>query len=145
MVMMLALGAGIAFAAIVRCDDTSCNGTNKADRIFEQRGEKTDIINARGGADVVDAASFGSGENTSFDDSDRVLGGRNNDRIRVDDGDGLDSIDCGSGRRDIAVVDASESKDGAQNCEDVRMDLETTINFFTAAADEIISGSEPAK
>lgn len=118
----------------------------EAERIFEQEGEKTDLINAKAGADVVDAANFGNGEeNTNPDDSDAVNGGRGNDRIRVDDGDLLDSVDCGQGRMDIAVVDVGEPTTRIQNCEDMRVDLETTMNFFTATAEEIMDGSEPAE
>lgn len=133
--LVLAMAAGAAMAANIRCDTDPCVGTNQKDRIFEQEGNGVDdTIRGRGMGDVINAADFAA-------DTDNVFGGTGNDRVRTDDGDPLDFVSCGAGNRDIAVVDRRD--EAARNCEDIRGNLEmSSREFSSASADEIIESSD---
>lgn len=133
--LVLAMAAGTAMAANIRCDTDPCVGTNQKDRMFEQEGNGVDdTIRGLGRGDVITAADFAA-------DVDNVFGGTGNDRIRTDDGDPLDFVSCGEGNRDIAVVDTRD--EAARNCEDIRGNLDMSREAFsTATADEIIANSD---
>jgi hypothetical protein len=137
-VLLLALSAGTALAInIVQCRNVPCDGTNKADRIFERIGNhKDDSIFAKDGPDVVNAADFKR-------DRDRVRGEGGNDRIRTDDGDARDTVNCGAGNDNIAVIDPGDS--AAANCQTVRAAFTGTAEEFASASKEvIIAKSKPA-
>ncbi len=100
--VMVALFATAAYAATIE-------GNNNNNVLFETAGD--DVINGRGGADVIDANNFGG-------DTDILRGGEGNDRLLANDGDTLDTVNGGPGF-DICVVDArSEVGEG---CEKVRV------------------------
>lgn len=138
------LVAGVAAAAIVRCSDDRCFGTQQEDRIFERQGEGVDdFIASRGKGDVINAAEFNK-------DEDDVRSQRGNDRVRVDDGDTIDSVNCGPGNKDIAIIDVDRSERASDavngNCEEVMTNLDTTsLNFSTASVKKIKANSEPVE
>jgi hypothetical protein len=101
--LLVTLFAGVAVALDFQCDEFPCYGTNQADVITERQGNGVDDeIRALDGADIIDATEF-------TNDEDRLFGGAQNDRIRADDGDGEDFINCGSGKRDVAVADKGDN------------------------------------
>ncbi len=141
--LLLTLSAGFALAVnIVKCQTSSCFGTDGEDRIYEQEANgKSDVIyakdNPRGTLDVVSAQRYNT-------DEDKVFGDGGNDRIRTDDGDTLDTVNCGTGTADIAVIDDGET--ATADCEDVRVQYTgTAAQFATASRATILSKSMPAK
>jgi hypothetical protein len=136
--LLLALSAGTALAInIIQCKNVPCNGTAKADRILERIGnEKRDRIFAKDGADVVAANNYRK-------DTDEIFGQGKNDRIRTDDGDTLDSVDCGGGDANIAVIDTGDT--AAANCQDVRVNFTgSAAEFATGSRADILAHSDPA-
>jgi hypothetical protein len=105
-----------ANAATIQCPTGGggeCTGTNNSDTIFERIGNGLDdTIEARDGRDIVNAADYRR-------DDDRLFGGRANDRLRTDDGDGRDFINCGKGKNDVAILDPGDNVNH-NNCEDIR-------------------------
>ena len=120
--LLVTMVAGVAAAAeVIICGTSSdrdpdavvCRGTDDIDQITEREGNNLDdTIYAEGQDDIVDAAEFSN-------DEDRVFGGGGNDRIRTDDGDGEDFINCGKGNRDIAIADRGDNV-SKKTCETVR-------------------------
>jgi hypothetical protein len=107
---MLALALALAAPALAG----ELSGTREDDRIAgTKRGDK---LAGRGGADLLlgrggrDRLHGGKGE-------DALYGGKGNDRLRARDSF-RDLVDCGPGRRDVAVVGLTE--DGVYDCERVR-------------------------
>jgi Ca2+-binding RTX toxin-like protein len=101
----------LAFVASAIAGDLA--GSREGDRLAgTARGEK---LSGRGGADLLlgrggrDRLIGGKGE-------DALYGGKGNDRLRARDGSD-DLVDCGPGRRDVAVVGPTE--DGVYDCERV--------------------------
>ena len=99
MALMVALFAAVAYAATI-------DGTNQAEIIRETN--LSDTINARGGADEIDATEFS-------DDTDRANGNAGNDEIDVRDGDGRDTANGGNGDDDVCFIDPN---DDDVNCEE---------------------------
>ena len=88
-------------------------GHKGADRLFGGRGRDRlfggpgpDRVSGGAGDDLIDS---GSGR-------DRIAAGAGNDRVRAR-GHAADTIDCGPGRRDVAIVDEA---DRTRRCEQVR-------------------------
>jgi Ca2+-binding RTX toxin-like protein len=97
MVLMVSLFAAVAYAATIV-------GTRGGDQLFES--DRKDTISGRTGKDFIDARMF-------VDDTDEANGNRGADIIRVDDGDGLDTVHGGMGI-DACVGDFGDELD----CED---------------------------
>jgi Ca2+-binding RTX toxin-like protein len=100
-------------------DDRITGGRNQ-DRLFGRRGD--DIL--RGGADFDILLGHGGDDRlVGGRDGDHLRGGRGTDRLlsREDTSAGedvvLDRVNCGIGRRDVAVVDR---RDDVKRCERVR-------------------------
>lgn len=110
--LLLVLVAGVAVARTFQCTTVPCNGTANDDLITERQGEVRDEISGFEGADIIRANRFGN-------DQDLLDSDQRNDKIRADDGDSRDTIDCGAGPADIAVVDPGDAVNFS-NCEDVR-------------------------
>ena len=106
----VAVTAGIALAAphggLRSAVDKTYTGTKRADHLVGTNGP--DVINGKKGDDVINGRGG----------RDRLNGGPGNDRILARDGTD-DSIDCGPGAHDVAVVDRSE--DGVYDCEKVKV------------------------
>jgi Ca2+-binding RTX toxin-like protein len=109
--LLLVLVAGVAVARTFQCTDIPCNGTNDDDIITERQGSLRDEISGRDGRDVIRAQEFGN-------DNDILNGDQRGDRLRSDDNDDRDAVDCGSGN-DTAIVDEGDAVNFS-NCEDVR-------------------------
>ncbi len=105
----VAVSAGIALAAPnggpANSDAKAISGTGKANHLVGTRGP--DVIDGKKGDDVINGRAG----------RDSLSGGKGNDRILARDGT-EDTIDCGPGAHDVAVVDRSE--DGVYDCEKVR-------------------------
>jgi hypothetical protein len=111
--LLVTLVAGVAVAATFQCHTFPCFGTPQADKITERQGNGVkDEIEAREGADIIDATEFKN-------DEDRLFGEAQNDRILANDGDNKDFINCGSGNKDVAVADKGDNV-SKKTCEDVR-------------------------
>ena len=97
---------GTAAAELIR-------GTGAAEVI--NAGAGNDTVRAGGGRDVVRG---GKGNDRIFGGSgkDTLVGGRGNDVIRARDGK-VDTINCGRGKKDRAVVDLKDIV--SVNCEDI--------------------------
>ena len=111
MAVMVALFAAAAYAAEIW-------GTEANDTILESKQD--DSIFGRQGDDEIYAHLFRG-------DNDHVEGNRDDDIIRVDDGDHQDTAIGGSGDEDICVIDANDT--ATSSCEDVIEDppLTSTI------------------
>lgn len=89
------------------------NGTAAADTLSGLGA--ADTLNGRGGPDKL-LGGPGSDKLTGGPAADRLLGDAGNDRLLARDGS-ADTVNCGSGSGDVAVVDASDKVAG--NCERV--------------------------
>jgi hypothetical protein len=109
--LLLVVAAGIAVAVNKTCgDNLPCRGTNNDDVLNERDGNgKRDRILALDGKDSVQAVTFSN-------DRDSLDGGKQRDRLFVNDNDGRDTAKGGKGR-DTCVRD---SGDGTKSCENVR-------------------------
>jgi Ca2+-binding RTX toxin-like protein len=129
MCLMLALGAGVAYAAVIQCDgglceggpeDDTITGTNGADQIFGKGGD--DTIFGLGSTDTL----VGGGGN------DTLNGGPGHDVLRGGDGDDdltggpdetrgprlTDEYYCGTGTDTIHVEKSEGSRHNfAPSCE----------------------------
>ena len=100
-VMLVPLIAAAAYAAdqLIYCNTAPCYGTSNNDKIFERKGNGVfDKIIMKGGHDLVLANGYRN-------DRDIVKGGKGYDKIKVNDGDRLDTASGGSGG-DWCIVDA---------------------------------------
>ena len=143
---MLTLGGGVAWAQNeIRCtaDTQPCMGTDEEDQI--SGGSQPDTIyglranddiagqfgndtlygdegsDAIGGSFGDDAQFGGEGPDELRDfvgnDVDLLVGGPGNDGAVTKDGDGLDTIKCGKGKKDRAVVDRGDTV--SKSCESI--------------------------
>jgi hypothetical protein len=99
--VLVPLGAAAAFAAdqIIRCKAAPCYGTGNDDKIYEiPRNGAFDKIIMKGGHDLVLANAY-------TNDRDIVKGGTGYDKIKVNDGDRLDTASGGKGG-DWCIVDS---------------------------------------
>ena len=107
--LLVALLAIPAVAVNKVCGGNPCNGTDDRDYLAEQVGRGVaDVIYGQRGNDTLDANNYRN-------DRDRLYGGRNDDWLYTNDGDGRDTADGDSGR-DRCVVD---SGDRTRSCERV--------------------------
>jgi hypothetical protein len=113
--LLLVLVAGVAMARSFQCGEFEypCRGTDQDDVITERQGNSVrDKIFGLEGRDVIRAQVFRN-------DNDILNSDQDNDRVRADDGDSRDAIDCGEGKNDVAIVDEGDAVNFS-NCEDVR-------------------------
>lgn len=92
--LLLVMVVGVAVAVTRVCNDKRCEGTNNDDQLFERIGNREDDrILGLDGKDVIDAGTYTR-------DRDVLEGGRKDDRLLTDDGDGKDAArgDRGSDR-----------------------------------------------
>ena len=83
--------AGVALAKEIQCTTLNCEGTSRADTLFERVGNGLeDNIKGRRGGDVIDATG-------STNDVDNLFGNRGNDTLDATDGDDLDTLNGGPG------------------------------------------------
>lgn len=77
---------------------------------------------------------------TNRGDTDKVLGQGGNIRIRTDDGDTRDAVNCGGGNTSVAVIDPGDA--AAANCEDVGVNFTgSAAKFATAGRATILAES----
>ncbi len=101
-VLLLVVAAGIAVAVTKVCNDRPCEGTPNDDELYEQVGRRVDDrILGFDGEDVIDAGTYGR-------DRDVLEGGKRDDRLLTDDGDGKDTARGGRGS-DRCVADPGDS------------------------------------
>jgi RTX calcium-binding nonapeptide repeat (4 copies) len=92
--LLVGMVAGVAVAVDKICQDKPCRGTENNDRLEERTGnEKDDRILGLDGEDLIDAGEYRR-------DKDVLEGGKRDDRLFTDDGDGQDTArgDRGSDR-----------------------------------------------
>jgi hypothetical protein len=89
-------------------------GTSRSDTLRGLGGN--DRLTGRGGADRLSGGP-GADKLIGGPGRDRLLGGGGNDRLRAKDG-AADTVDCGGGPADLAIVDALDEV--AASCESVR-------------------------
>jgi Ca2+-binding RTX toxin-like protein len=92
---------------------TEITGTDRDDELIGTKGR--DLILGDGGDDRIFSGS-GNDEITPGYGRDRVDAGRGDDLVMARDKK-RDTIDCGSGKKDVAIVDRT---DRVKNCETVR-------------------------
>jgi Ca2+-binding RTX toxin-like protein len=109
--LLLVLVAGVAVARTFQCNNIPCTGTNNDDIIDERQGSLRDEISGLDGRDVIRAQQFGN-------DNDVLDGDQRADKIRANDNDNRDTVDCGAGN-DRAVVDPGDAVNFS-NCERVQ-------------------------
>ena len=99
--VLLVVAAGIAVAVTKVCNDRPCYGTDNNDSLYEQVGDREDDrIVGLDGEDVIDAGTYDR-------DRDVLEGGRKDDRLLTDDGDGNDTARGGRGS-DRCVADPGD-------------------------------------
>lgn len=116
--LLLVMAAGVAVAVTKTCSGNPCYGTNTRDVLYERanNGLADDII-GRDGGDTIDANGWDN-------DTDILRGGRGNDVLYGNDGDGGltgDKAIGGQGANDRCVVDVA-SEAAAGSCEHVIVD-----------------------
>jgi RTX calcium-binding nonapeptide repeat (4 copies) len=92
--LLLGMMVGVAVAVEKICDDKPCRGSENNDRLEERTGDrKDDRIFGLDGEDLIDAGEYDR-------DRDVLEGGKRDDRLLTDDGDGQDTArgDRGSDR-----------------------------------------------
>jgi hypothetical protein len=101
-VVMVPLGAVAALAhdQLIQCRAIPCYGSGNDDKILERIGNgKADKIITRGAHDLILANKYTR-------DIDVVKSGRGFDKIKVNDGDTLDTAGAGRGTNDWCFVDS---------------------------------------
>jgi hypothetical protein len=112
-VVMVPLVGAAAFAAdqLIQCRSIPCYGSGNDDLILERIGNgKADKILPGGGHDLIRASKY-------HNDIDVVTSSKGWDKIRVDDGDTLDTASGGRGAHDWCIVDARS--EAGRGCERV--------------------------
>jgi hypothetical protein len=101
--------AGVAVAVVKTCKDIPCRGTDNDDTLYERvgNGDRDRILGLEGNDDMS-AALY-------TNDRDRLDGGKEGDRILVNDNDTRDSARGGRGR-DTCFIDRG---DNTRSCERV--------------------------
>jgi len=101
--VLLIVAAGVALAATRVCNDVlPCRGTENDDVLYEREGNRErDRILGLDGEDVIQAATYTR-------DRDVAEGGRRDDRLLTNDGDGRDTARGGRGK-DVCYVDPGDA------------------------------------
>jgi len=109
--MVLAVAAaGVAVAVNKTCgDNLPCRGTDNDDVLHERDGNVKDRILGLDGRDRIEAATFNN-------ERDRLEGGRQEDRLLTNDGDGRDAARGGRGR-DTCLVDRGDARSSCERLE----------------------------
>lgn len=114
MLVLVVVAAGIAVAVTKTCgENLPCRGTDNNDVLHERDGKRgngnglRDRILALDGKDDLEAATF-------TNDRDSLDGGKQGDRILVNDNDGRDSARGGQGS-DRCFIDAGDSTRSCEN------------------------------
>ncbi len=122
--LVLALAAGVTFAATRYCDGGECVGTNMADRIVGSDGQ--DTVHAGSGNDVV----IGRG------DDDRLFGGKGRDEVRGQRGNdtvkgstGADTVSGGPGDDLVRGGTHEQADDGARDILDCGAGTADTVHY----------------
>ena len=115
-VLLLTMGVGVAAAVEVAadrfCNSIPCRGTDNDDTLIEREGNRVrDRILGLDGEDVIDA-------NNWTRDRDVLEGGRKDDRLFANDGDGRDTVRGGRGS-DICYVDPDDVSSSCQRRGDI--------------------------
>lgn len=126
------LASGVALAKNIQGDgkDNRLVGTNRADTISGSGGN--DLISGLGGADRLhgdsgadEARGGGGGDEIYGDDGDDDLFGQSgNDELNAADLRFGETVNCGSGNNDSAIIDVDINNDNADdvnlnNCENI--------------------------
>jgi len=99
--LLLVAAAGLAVAVTKVCDEIPCRGTENDDELYERVGNRErDRIFGLDGEDVIDAGTYGR-------DRDVLEGGKKDDKLFTDDGDGKDTARGGRGS-DRCVADPGD-------------------------------------
>ena len=98
--LLVAIFATAAYAATINCTGGPCKGTGDPDTLNESAGN--DQMYGYGARDFLDANNAAPG------DTDTLRGGRNNDDLVADDGDGDDVVYGGRGRDGECTVDEGD-------------------------------------
>jgi hypothetical protein len=108
-ILIVMVAAGVALAVVRQCNDIPCEGTENDDVLYERIGNgDRDRIRGLGGNDDMSAALY-------TNDSDRLNGGDQGDRIVVSDNDARDLANGGRGR-DTCLIDRG---DNTRRCENI--------------------------
>jgi RTX calcium-binding nonapeptide repeat (4 copies) len=100
--VLLIVGAGMAVAVSRVCNDIPCRGSENDDVLYEREGNRLrDRILGLEGEDVIQAATYTK-------DRDVVEGGRKDDRLLTNDGDGRDTA-RGDRGKDVCYVDPGDA------------------------------------
>lgn len=89
----------------------SPNGHNPAYRL--EGGPGRDVV--RGGPGEDSVTDLYGPANGHHSDTDHLFGGAGNDYLSAQDGDGLDHLDCGTGRRNLYSIDQGDTVE--PNCQ----------------------------
>ena len=101
-IVLLIVAAGVALAATRVCNDVPCRGTDNDDELYEREGNRErDRIFGLDGEDVIQAATYRR-------DRDVIEGGRKDDRLLTNDGDGRDTA-RGDRGKDVCYVDPGDA------------------------------------
>jgi|SRR5215210_5887881 len=99
--LLLVAAASIAVAATKVCNERPCEGTQNDDELYERVGnQKDDRILGFDGEDVIEAGTYDR-------DRDVLEGGKKDDILRTNDGDGQDIARGGRGS-DRCVADKGD-------------------------------------
>jgi hypothetical protein len=99
--LLVAMVVGVAVAVTKVCENRPCEGTNNEDHLYEQVGNNVDDrIFGFDDEDVIDAGTYDR-------DRDVVEGGKRDDRLLTDDGDGQDTA-RGQRGSDRCVADSGD-------------------------------------
>ena len=106
--LLLTVAAGMAVAAVEvaalnnkECKNNPCHGTDGRDLLHERDGSVSDRIYAERDNDTIDANNFRN-------DGDLADGGRGDDTLLLNDGDGADRARGGRGP-DVCYVDPGDT------------------------------------
>ena len=100
--LLLVVAAGIAVAVTKVCKESPCRGTENDDELYERVGDrKDDRILGLDDEDVIEAGTYDR-------DRDVLEGGKRDDILRTNDGDGKDAARGGRGS-DRCVADEGDA------------------------------------
>jgi hypothetical protein len=137
--LLLVVAAGIVVAATKVCKDKPCRGSENDDELYERVGDrKDDRILGLDGEDVIEAGTFNR-------DRDLLEGGRKDDRLLTDDGDGKDTARGGRGS-DRCVADEGDRVESCRRISPTSVEgmaLSREASNASASADDSGETSSP--